>query len=70
MVQYAWLDSSLGVWHLVTEEDNVPVRYWRDKRTALAELAEEGWILTGPLPRRYRRRWVMDRTIALIRFVR
>jgi hypothetical protein len=29
MPQYAWLDIAFGVWHLVTEGDNNPVRFWK-----------------------------------------
>jgi hypothetical protein len=70
MAQYSWLDFAFGVWDIVTENDHDPVRHWMDKQTALVELREEGWILIGPSPRRYRRSWALDRTIALIRFVR
>ena len=67
--QYSWPDPAFGVWHLVTENDRDLTRHWKDKESALAELAEEGWTLVGPFPRRYRRRWVLDRTLTLIRFV-
>jgi len=70
MGQNGWLDHAHGVWHLVQEEDNDhPVRYWNDRDSALAELAVEGWLLVRPFPRRYRRRWVFDRTCSLIRYV-
>jgi hypothetical protein len=70
MQQNGWLDHACGVWYLVLEEDeDQPVRYWNDRDSALAELAEEGWRLIGPFPRRYRRRWVLDRTYSLLRFV-
>jgi len=38
MAQYAWLNSSLGVWHLVLEDDDHPLRYWSNMDSALAEL--------------------------------
>jgi len=68
MRQNGWLDCAYGVWHLVLENDDHPVRYWNDRDSALAELASEGWLLLVPFPRRYRRRWVLDRTYSLIRF--
>ena len=70
MRQEGWLDYACGVWHLVMESDEHPVRYWSDRGSALAELAGEGWLLLGPFPRRYRRRRLFDRTCALVRFVR
>lgn len=42
MAQYAWLDFAFGVWHLVTENDHHPARYWKNKEAALGELAVEG----------------------------
>jgi hypothetical protein len=51
MPEYAWLDLAFGVWNLVTENDDDPVRYWGDKKTALLDLAKEGWLLIGPFPR-------------------
>jgi hypothetical protein len=70
MRQNGWLDFAYGVWHLVLEEDDDhPVRYWNERDSALAELAGEGWLLLGPFPRRYRRRWVFDPTYCLIRLM-
>jgi len=69
MCQNGWLDYAYGVWRLVLEDDDYPVRYWNDRDSALAELAREGWVLLGPFPRRYRRRWVFDRTYGLVRLV-
>jgi len=68
MSQNGWLDFANGVWHLVLEDDDHPVRYWSDMDRALAKLASEGWQVIGPFPRRYRRRWVLDRRYSLIRF--
>jgi hypothetical protein len=61
MRQNGWLDYTYGVWHLVLEEDNYPVRYWSDRDSALDELAGEGWVLLGAFPRRYRRRVFLRR---------
>jgi hypothetical protein len=41
MRQHGWLDFAYGVWHLVLEEDDCPVRYRNDKESALKELAGE-----------------------------
>ncbi len=48
------LDYAYWIWHLVLEDDEHPVRYWSDKDSAIAELTDEGWLLLGPFPRRYR----------------
>ena len=69
MRQNGWLDFPYGRWYLVLEADDYSIRYWTDRDSALAELASEGWLLLGPFPRRYRRRWVFDRTCSLIRYV-
>ena len=69
MRQNGWLDYAYGVWHLVLEDDDHPVRYWNDGDSALAELASEGCVSIGPFPRRYRRQWVLDRAYSLTRFV-
>ena len=69
MLQSGWLDYAYGFSHLVLEDDDYPVRYWSDKEAALTELEEEGWLLAGALPRRYRRRWAFDRTYSLVRFL-
>jgi hypothetical protein len=60
MRQEGWLDYSRWVWHLVLEEDDHPVRFWNDRESALAELVSESWMLLGPFPSRYRRRWVLE----------
>ncbi len=70
MRQHGWLDCAHGVWYLVLEEDDDhPVRYWNDRDRGLAQLASDGWLLRGPFPRPYRRRWILDRTYSLIRLV-
>jgi hypothetical protein len=69
MRQHAWLDYAYGVWHLVTERENDPVRFWWDLETALIELAEEGWALVGPFPRRYGKLWRLDRAYRLARSI-
>ena len=69
MGQNGWLDHAHGVWHLVLEEEDQPVRDWNDRDSALAELAGEGWLLVRPFPGRYWRLWVFDRTCSLIRYV-
>jgi len=69
MRRNGWLDFAYGVWNLVLEDDDYPVRYWNDRDIALAELAGEGWLLIGPFPRRFRRRWIFDRTYSIIRSI-
>jgi hypothetical protein len=43
MRQHGCLDYAYGVWLLVTEREDDPVRFWENKPAAHAELAEEGW---------------------------
>ena len=59
----------MGFGHFVTNSENDRVRFWNDKESALAELEEDGWILLGAFPRRYRRRSRLDRTFSLVRFL-
>jgi len=48
--QNGWLDFANGVWHLVLEDDDHPVRYWNDMIGDLAELASDDWMfLSGPM---------------------
>ena len=49
--QYAWLDSSEGIWELITGKSNDPLRKWISKDIALVELTTEGWTITGPYPK-------------------
>ena len=51
MKQLAWLDFYRGRWHLATSNIRDPIRRWTDKETALSELANEGWTISGPHPR-------------------
>jgi hypothetical protein len=47
MFQYAWLDFHGGCWHLVTKNTVDEARNWRDRKSALSELAAEGWTVDG-----------------------
>ena len=47
MHQYAWLNFHGGCWHLETANAKIPDRKWTSRRLALADLAEEGWIVEG-----------------------
>jgi hypothetical protein len=69
MHQYAWLDSAYGVWHLVTERENDPVRFWDDLELALIQLRDDRWSLIGPLPRQCGKSWRLDRTYCLVRSI-
>jgi hypothetical protein len=51
--QYAWLEFSEGRWYLladVREKPSPESRNWPDTDSALAELNEEGWIISGYYP--------------------
>jgi hypothetical protein len=52
MRQVAWLDFYRGKWRLVTGNPEEPNRKWEDKVAALSDLANEGWIISGPYPKR------------------
>jgi hypothetical protein len=69
MRQNGWLDSAYGVWHLVLEDDEHPMRYCKNRDSALVELEGEGWLLLWPFPRRYRWRWILNRTYSLVRLL-
>jgi hypothetical protein len=54
MSQHAWLELDGGMWRLVTHTRSKPTetsRKWADKKSALQELRDEGWTITGPYPR-------------------
>ena len=53
MRQCAWLDFYRGKWHLLTGKQSDPVRIWVDKQVALPALAEEGWAIFEPYPKRF-----------------
>ncbi len=53
MNRYAWLEFDGGTWHLLTDNRENPSRRWADKGLALSELAEEGWKISGPFPKRF-----------------
>ncbi len=55
LMRYAWLEFHRGTWLLLTDDENEPAgtaRKWMDEKTALTELADEGWTVDGPYPRR------------------
>jgi len=52
MNRYAWLEFNGGTWRLLTGNPENPSRSWADRRLALSELAEEGWKISGPFPKR------------------
>jgi hypothetical protein len=47
MFQYARLDFHGGCWHLVTKNTGGEARKWKDRSSALSELAAEGWTVDG-----------------------
>ena len=54
LMRYAWLEFHRGVWLLLTDDKNEPAeaaRRWRDRETALSELAAEVWTSRGPYPK-------------------
>lgn len=57
MPQYAWLEFDRGMWNLFTDKPKDPVRKWVKRETALAELREEGWIISGPHSKKPRQRF-------------
>jgi|WetSurMetagenome_2_1015567.scaffolds.fasta_scaffold117438_3 hypothetical protein len=53
MRQYAWLEIHKGIWYMVTDIASPSTssgRMWIDKETAITELTEEGWIISGKYP--------------------
>jgi hypothetical protein len=57
-MRYAWLEFHRGVWLLLTDDESErsgAMRTWLDRETALAELAGEGWTISGPFPKGERR---------------
>jgi hypothetical protein len=51
--QFAWLEFNDGRWHLladVREKPSPENRKWSDGDAALAELNDEGWIVSGSYP--------------------
>lgn len=52
MRQLAWLDFYRGKWHLMTSNPGDSIRHWTDEKTAVSDLAREGWNISGPYPKR------------------
>jgi hypothetical protein len=52
MNRYAWLEFNGRTWHLLTSNPENAPRSWDDKGSALSDLAEEGWRISGPFPKR------------------
>jgi hypothetical protein len=52
MKQLAWLEFYRGKWHLMTSNPGDPIRQWTDRKTALSDLAGEGWDISGRYPKR------------------
>ncbi len=53
MRQYAWLETHRGMWYMVTDIASKTAnsnRMWIDKNTAISELSEEGWEISGQYP--------------------
>jgi hypothetical protein len=53
MPQLAWLEFNDGRWHLIADVRADPSpenRIWSNEDGALAELKEEGWIVSGCYP--------------------
>ncbi len=54
-MHYAWLEFHRGFWLLLTVDAKLPMkgaRRWTDEKTALADLMDEGWTVSGAYPRR------------------
>jgi hypothetical protein len=70
-MEFAWLDLFGGRWLLLNGDLQYPARSWADEDAALAQLEEEGWIITGPhrkqlsmiKQRRRSRGYAMTRTV-------
>jgi hypothetical protein len=52
MRQLAWLYFYRGKLCLVTCNFHDAVRQWRDEKSALSYLADEGWDISRPYPKR------------------
>jgi len=53
MPQYAWLELDGGMWHLlagISAKPNETCRKWAGKDSAIEELKQEGWTVSGPYP--------------------
>jgi hypothetical protein len=50
--QLACLDYYRGKWRLMTGNSKDPIRQWTEKYAALLELADEGWKISGPHPKK------------------
>ena len=50
--QLAWLDFYRGRWHLITGNLRDPIRRWAEIDSALSDLADEGWNISGPYPKK------------------
>ncbi len=52
MYQHAKLVFHEGLWHFRIDGLEGGAQAWSDKETALTELAERGWKIDGPYPKR------------------
>ncbi len=52
-MQYGWLELDAGIWRLLTGNAADSPWAWVDKDAALASLAQEGWLISGPFPELY-----------------
>jgi hypothetical protein len=55
IMRYAWLEFHRGIWLLLTDDKSEPVeaaQRWIDEGMALSELSAEGWMISGPFPKR------------------
>ena len=73
MCELGWLDFYRGEWLLITSNPRDAIRKWADKRSALADLAGEGWNINGPYPKKPDvsvKSWGLFQGYALERIVR
>jgi len=52
LMRHAWLQFHRRKWHLLTDTENGPIRTWADRDLALTQLADEGWSIEGPHPKK------------------
>ena len=59
-MQFAWLDLFGGKWILLDGNFKYPARSWSDENAALAQLKEEGWIISRSFRKRLSKHISMD----------
>jgi hypothetical protein len=64
-MRFAILVRDGGKWLLLTDQPGARNRQWLDHETALGQLLEEGWLVTGQTTGRSEgwRAYVLERTV-------